>query len=304
MSIKNIKLGNIEIPIKENVDIVGYQRDNYAYLPDGVSLNNESSMKLKYDPLSNSIEIGHIKSVTYDAKGNPENSSTFLGKIKLFGSGSEEDVTSPELISEELQKHIKNEAIHLDNEERRSLTSFEGFFDLMSIGFDGEDEKISFGPILNGSEEQSFRAFFVEPLSALEFNTFKIKMPKSSQDSIENVYAMVYLIKKGESTQSESGRLMGYSTNGVHVYSTKTSEGYFEWNFEKTILVDKKEQMVIKFFTSKNFEDNDYYIKSRIKYLESFDDPQCFLKTNNGISYYAAPECVFSLKKPKYLYFK
>ena len=298
MATKNIKLGNIEIPIKENADVVGYQRDNYAYISDGASLNNESSMKLKYDPFSNSIEIGHIKRVT------PESTSTFLGKIKLIGSGSEEDVTTPEHISEELEKHIKNEAIHLDNEERRSLTSFEGFFDLMSIGFDGEEEKISFGPILNGSEEQSFRAFFVELLDSLEFNTFKIKMPTSSQDSVNDVYAMVYLIKKGESTQSESGRLMGYSTNGVRVYSTETSNGYFEWNFEKTIKVDKKEQMVIKFFTSNNFEDTDYYIKSRTKYLESFDDPQCFLKTDNGISYYAAPECVFSIKKPKYLYFK
>lgn len=302
MSTKNIKLGNIEIPIKENTDVVSYQRDNYAYLTDGASLNNESSMKLKYDPLSNSIEIGHIKRVT------PESTSTFLGKIKLLGSGSEEGNTTPEHISEELEKHIKNEAIHLDNEERRSLTSFEGFFDLMSIGFDGEEEKISFGPILNGDKEQSFRAFVVELLESLEFNTFKIKMPKSSQDSIDDVYAMVYLIKKGESTQSESGRLMGYSTNGVRVYSTETSNGYFEWNFEKTIKVDEKELMVIKFFTSNNFEDTDYFIKSRTKHLESSDDPQCFLKTNDdsndNLSYYYAPECVFSIKKPKYLYFK
>lgn len=302
MATKNIKLGDIEIPIKENTDVVSYQRDNYAYLPDGASLNNESSLKLKYDPLSNSIEIGHIKRVT------PESTTTFLGKIKLLGSGSEEDVTTPEYISEELEKHIKNEAIHLDNEERRSLTSFEGFFDLMSIGFEGEEEKISFGPILNGDKEQSFRAFVVELLESLEFNTFKIKMPTSSQDSVDDVYAMVYLIKKGESTQSESGRLMGYSTNGVRVYSTETSNGYFEWNFEKTIKVDKKELMVIKFFTSNNFEDTDYFIKSRTKHLGSSDDPQCFLKTDNdeedNLSFYYAPECVFSIKKPKYLYFK
>ena len=304
MATKTIKLGDIEIPIKENADLVSFQRENFAYLPDGVSINNESSLKLEYDPLSNTIDIGSIKSVLKDGHGNPiGDPETFSGKIKLWSVG-DADASSPESIAINLETHTKDTSVHMDIEDRRSLTSISGFFDLMTIGYSDEGEETVFGPIENGSEIYAYRSFYLEPKSDIEFNTVKIKIPQTSQDSVEKVYAMIYIIT-GDDSYSETGRIMGYSSNGVHVYSTNSSNGYFEWNFPSTILVYKNEEMVIKFFTkAANGQETNYLIKSKIKHLENYEDPTCYLKSDSENKMYYSPECVFTKKKPNSLFFK
>ena len=305
MATNKIKLGDIEIPIKENVDLVSFQRENYAYLPDGASINNESSLKLKYDPISNTVDIGSIKSVTYDGNGNPIGEpSTFSGKIKLWSTGDPNYSGGGSGSSANLDAHIKDNTVHMDIEDRRSLTTINGLFEVMSIGYSDEEE-IVYGPIENGSEEYSYRIYYIEPLQTMDFNTFKIKMPKTAQDSVEKVYVKAFLIT-GEDSYAESGRTLGYSTNGIRIYSTNTSEGYFEWNFANTIRVNRKEELVLKFFTiNDEGKEVDFLIKSRIKYLEGYDDPTCYLKSSGSERLlYAAPECVFAKKTPNSLFFK
>lgn len=305
----SIRLGDLEIPFKvieeSDVALHGSKAELYeankVYIDDAVNLTNSSNLKLDYDPATDLVELGWIKvnevkidengNTLVDSEGNYISEEKYINaKVAVWDEKEFEEKNA-------LLDHVKNEEIHINQDIRDEISSLTMLFDLVNIGF-SEEESILYSKLTgNDAEFLGLKSFFIKPNFDMSFNTFKIKMPKTEQNLENKVTATIQLL---ESSYDTKGFLLGNSNNSQKIFSTETSEGFFEWNFNTKINVTEGDMLLITFHDAETKEQT--FITAETFFMDSF--PQSYIVIEEDMKVFNIPACEFSYKTPNSIYFK
>lgn len=309
----SIRLGDLEIPFKviedSNVALHGSKTELYesnkVYIDDAVNLTNSSNLKLDYDPSSDLVELGWIKvnDVKIDEEGNTlvDDKGNYITEEKYINAKvaiwDETEVKEKNALLD----HVKNEEIHINQDIRDEISSLSMLFEMVNIGF--SDEETVLYSKMSGLEPEilNFKSFFIKPNFDMTFNTFKIKMPKFEQNLENKISVTIQLL---ESSYDTKGFLLGNSINGQRIFSTETSEGFFEWNFNTKIKVTEGDMLLITFIDEVTKEQ--IFISAETFFMDSFPQTYIVIKNENGeeMKVFNIPACEFSYKTPNSIYFK
>ena len=304
-----IRLGDIEIPIvlKSNKEedqngagVFLYESDK-LYVESGAALNNEGVLKINYDSTNDTFDFGWLKGTfpIYDDNGNavtdPETGEHLTKEVILEGKISRWN-ESDNSFKHDVVSHINDDGLHMDYEERNHLFAIENLFSLLNVGYSDEESVIYEPPISGERYSDTYRAYCIRPVSDLQFNTFKIKIPQLEQNIENKVYLKIEKLKKFNDIKGTS---MGTSNEGIKIFSSLSSEGYFEWNFSYPLNFEQGENYLLYFVDESG---DNVHITTYTYFIEK---PDCYILTNDqaGI-YYNTPICQFTNKKPISLYFK
>lgn len=305
----SIRLGDLEIPFKvieeSDVALHGSKAELYeankVYVDDAVNLTNSSSLKLDYDPATDLVDLGWIKvnEVKIDENGNTlvDSEGNYISEEKYINAKvavwDETEVKEKNTLLD----HVKNEEIHINQDIRDEISSLSMLFGLINIGFSDEETVLYSKTTGIEPEFLGLKSFFIKPNFDMCFNTFKIKMPKFSQNLENEVEVTIQLL---ESSYDTKGYLLGNSSNSQRIFSTETSEGYFEWNFNTKINVTEGDMLLITFHDSITKEQ--IFITAETFFMDSF--PQTYIVIENDMKIFNIPACEFSYKTPNSIYFK
>lgn len=330
-NISNVTIGNITIPIKEkeiDTSLGGsttfLEESNRIYVESGVSLNNENVLKLIYEPVTDTINLGWVKKVNQNADHTETDPEILPVKIARWSKGGENDVNTL------LESHIADKVSHISTEENIALSQSVGLFDLISIKYgEPEVETLSLNPTKNISTTP-IRHFSLEPNESFSFNIVRLKKPSSNQNLGFPVFLKV--ISLTGTHEDEEGEFMGVSANSINIISTTSSDDYFEWSFSQTIEVSAGQTIMFSFIKDAKIlkEHEPIFISVRVgdeldphigtcircrdieTVLEqtsvivedgqTFDTRTVSYTPNDKIDY--APFCSFVLQDANYIYFK
>ena len=246
MSDTTLTIGDITIPIqvKEIDSSLGGSRvfleeSNKIYVDSGVSLNNEGVLKLDYEPVTDTIDLGWVRKSKQDAYHNEIESEIIPVKIARW---TKQDVEGVDAL---LDKHISDNIAHISQEENITLSLANGLFELISIKY-GEPEVIALEFNTNSNRApRKFRHFCIDVEEDFTFNMFRLQKPTSVQNLEFPVFLKVF-ISTGLHNEEE-GDLLGVSSNSVDIISNQDSTGYFEWSFSQTIEVKAGQYIMLTF---------------------------------------------------------
>lgn len=330
-NISNVTIGNITIPIKEkeiDTSLGGsttfLEESNRIYVDSGVSLNNENVLKLIYEPVTDTINLGWVKKVNQNADHTETDPEILPVKIARWTKGGENDTNTL------LESHIADKVSHISAEENIALSQSVGLFDLISIKYgDPEVVSLSLNPTKNISSTP-IRHFSLEPNESFSFNTVRLKKPNSNQNLGFPVFLKV--ISLTGTHEDEEGDLMGVSANSINIISTTNSDDYFEWTFSQTIEVSEGQTIMFSFIKDAKIlkEHEPIFISLRVgnelnphigtcircrdtetvleetstvsENEQTFDNRTVTYALNDKIEY--APFCSFVLQDANYIYFK
>lgn len=305
----SIRLGDLEIPFKvieeSDVALHGSKAELYeankVYVDDAVNLTNSSNLKLNYDPATDLVELGWIKvnEVKTDQNGNTlvDENGNYISEEKFINAKvavwDETEVKEKNALLD----HVKNEEIHINQDIRDEISSLNLLFDMINIGFSDEETVLYSKTSGLDPEFLGLKAFFIRPNFDMNFNAFKIKMPKIEQNLENKVEVTIQLL---ESSYDTKGFLLGNSSNAQRIFSTETSEGFFEWNFNTNIKVTEGDMLLITFHDTVSKEQ--IFITAETFFMDSF--PQTYIVIENDMKIFNIPSCEFSYRTPNSIYFK
>ena len=322
MSDTSLTIGDITIPIhiKEIDPTLGgssvfLEESNKIYVDNGVSLNNEGILKLNYEPVTDTIDLGWVRKSKQDAYHNEIESEILPVKIARWTKGDSEGIDAL------LDKHISDNIAHISQEENITLSSASGLFELIAIKY-GEPEvtALSFETESNRAPRR-FRHFCIEVENDFTFNMFRLKKPTIVQNLEFPVFLKIFL-PTGLHNEEE-GELLSVSSNSVDIISNQDSSGYFEWSFPQTIEIKAGQYIMLTFLRDPKIlkEYNPIFITAptglvpespfcciRLEDTETIisssaeEGPTITYTPNNLLSY--APISSFILQDANYIYFK
>lgn len=246
MSDTTLTIGDISIPIqiKEIDSAIGgssvfLEESNKIYVDNGVSLNNEGVLKLNYEPVTDTIDLGWVRKSKQDAYHNEIESEVIPVKIARWTKQDEDSIDG------KLDSHISDNVAHISQEENITLSLAGGLFDLISIKY-GEPEitTLEFTTESNRAPRK-FRHFCIEVEEDFSFNMFRLKKPGVVQNLEFPVFLKVFL-STGLHNE-EDGDLLGVSSNSVDIITDRESTGYFEWNFSQKIEIKAGQYIMLTF---------------------------------------------------------
>lgn len=301
-----IKLGDMEIPFKvetttsnDGLDIKIYDNKK-LYVKEGVSLTNNGVLKIDYDSENDVFDFGWLK--TEVTENNVTVDKILPGKISRWTKADADLKTNFASLQQDFNYHIKDEEMHLGIEDRENFNTLSSILSMVSLGYSDENETLVYSiPNLTYGDTDPYKSFYFNPMNDFSFNTFKLRMPQ--YDTLSGkVYVRVHRLK---SSYDKSGEILGISHKPFKVYSTTTSEGYFEWTFGSTLHIRNDDHILFTFHNIKYPEDgvnDEVYIKTNSSYV---DMPQCYIVTSDsGERLFNAPDFVLTNKQPNCIYFK
>lgn len=317
----SIKIGDMIIPFKveeslnDGVDIELYDT-NKLYVKEGVSLSNNGVLKIDYDTENDIFDLGWVKSsvVKTDSNGTPltdeegniiKIEETLPGKIARWTKADAQLKTDFADLQEDFKNHVEDKDSHLDITAKEHFNTLSAILSMVELGYSDENEIEVYRVVENVyyGDTDPYKSFYINPMNDFSFNTFKIKMPQYEEGT--NLGEVHVRIQRLKSSYDKEGEIIGVSIKPFNVYSTATSEGYFEWSFAMPIHIREDDNILFTFHSSKEKVEgvnDEVYMKSNTGLIGS---PQCYITIDdNNTRLYNAPEFLLTNKQPNCIYFK
>lgn len=310
-----IKIGDMVIPFKveestnDGVDIELYDT-NKLYVKEGVSLSNNGVLKIDYDTENDVFDLGWVKSSVIspstDNSGNIIKIEKILpGKIARWTKADAQLKSDFADLQEDFKNHVEDKNSHLDITAKEQFNTLSAILSMVELGYsdEGETEVYRIAEDVQYTDSDPYKSFYINPMDDFTFNTFKIKMPQYTDDTDSGeVHVRIHRLK---SSYDKEGEILGVSIKPFRVYSTATSEGYFEWSFAMPVHIREDENILFTFHSSKEKVEginDEVYIKTNSGLVGS---PQCYITINDdNVRLYNAPDFLLTNKQPNCIYFK